>query len=262
MKIISCLLVLLIVTILPVCAEEKTSPPPQDTPIIQDNTPPSVETAPPSPSITQPIPEPETTPEPEVVPEPVKEEPPVTKSSSMVEEIVNPATLTKEQSDAIIREKILANPAALNLLHRAGFQIADILDLKWQLSPLKVGKLIRVDRARQRVFVFQDGLPIYIFKCSTCANGIVIPVGAKGPEIHEHIGIFSVLDKEKCHISKEYHGIKMPYALRYVQGHFIHETTIVRRLGHRASHGCVRLNRHDAITLFRFAHVGIPVEER
>lgn len=188
--------------------------------------------------------------------------PPETNTTTTQEvQPIPPSQMTPEQARAELRQMILDNPESLALIHRAGFQISDILDTKWQMSPLKSKRLIRIDRALQRIFAFENGIPKYIFICSTCANKVVIPVGGKGPKIHEHVGNFKVLSKEEVHYSKEYH-VPMPHAVRYVQGHFMHETTHLGQLGRPASGGCARMNHHGAITIYNFAHIKDPVEER
>ena len=42
----------------------------------------------------------------------------------------------------------------------------------------------------------------------------------------------------------------MPHSIFFHEGYVIHGTIYVSRLGHRASHGCVRLHPSNAATLF------------
>ena len=56
---------------------------------------------------------------------------------------------------------------------------------------------------------------------------------------------------EEDHYSKEFDDAPMPHSIFFTKiGHAIHGTDSVNRLGSPASHGCVRLSRDNAATLF------------
>ncbi len=56
---------------------------------------------------------------------------------------------------------------------------------------------------------------------------------------------------EEDHYSKEWDEAPMPHSIFFTRkGHAIHGTDAVNRLGNPASHGCVRLSRANAATLF------------
>lgn len=56
---------------------------------------------------------------------------------------------------------------------------------------------------------------------------------------------------EEDHYSKEFDDAPMPHAIFFTKsGHAIHGTDSVNRLGSPASHGCVRLSRANAATLY------------
>jgi hypothetical protein len=56
---------------------------------------------------------------------------------------------------------------------------------------------------------------------------------------------------EEDHYSKEFDEAPMPHAIFFTKsGHAIHGTDSVNRLGSPASHGCVRLSRANAATLY------------
>ena len=56
---------------------------------------------------------------------------------------------------------------------------------------------------------------------------------------------------EEDHYSKEWDDAPMPHSIFFTKrGHAIHGTDSVNRLGNPASHGCVRLSRANAATLF------------
>jgi hypothetical protein len=50
--------------------------------------------------------------------------------------------------------------------------------------------------------------------------------------------------------SKQYHNSPMPHSVFFHNGFALHGTNEVRRLGHEASHGCVRLSPANAATLY------------
>jgi hypothetical protein len=56
---------------------------------------------------------------------------------------------------------------------------------------------------------------------------------------------------EEDHFSKEFDDAPMPHSIFFTKiGHAIHGTDSVNRLGTPASHGCVRLSRDNASTLY------------
>ena len=56
---------------------------------------------------------------------------------------------------------------------------------------------------------------------------------------------------EEDHYSKEFDEAPMPHSIFFTKtGHAIHGTDSVNRLGNPASHGCVRLSRANASTLY------------
>ena len=56
---------------------------------------------------------------------------------------------------------------------------------------------------------------------------------------------------ERTHYSREWDDAPMPHSIFFTQeGHAIHGSYEVRRLGTPASHGCVRLSPENAATLY------------
>lgn len=131
----------------------------------------------------------------------------------------------------------------------------------WQIDPEQVKRLIRVSIAQQKVELYVDGLLDYRCFCSTALGGRVEPPDVHPTEIHNHVGVFNIMEKNKNKYSRQY-KVAMPFALRYHGGHFIHATAEVDQLGQPASHGCVRLAPEDAEYLFDSVRVGDPVEIR
>lgn len=98
--------------------------------------------------------------------------------------------------------------------------------------------VVRVDKAAQRAYVLVDGEVKHKFIVSTGLAG--------GPPI----GTFKPQRLERMWHSRLFNMAPMPYSI-FFHGHFaIHGTNAIKKLGQRASHGCVRLHPDNAATLF------------
>lgn len=99
---------------------------------------------------------------------------------------------------------------------------------------------ITVDKDNQEMSVAVDGVERYHWPVST---GI--------PSRETPNGSFRTFRMEADHYSKEFDDAPMPNAIFFTKvGHAIHGTDSVGRLGSPASHGCVRLSRANAATLY------------
>jgi len=117
-------------------------------------------------------------------------------------------------------------------------------------------QLIDVSIKEQRVRAYDENNKlVYTFICSTSSTGILMLPGQHPDVIHDNIGEYTVLGKEKNHWSKKYQR-DMPWAIHYHGGHYIHATDKIKELGRPASHGCVRLHPRDAKTLYDFIKIG------
>jgi hypothetical protein len=88
--------------------------------------------------------------------------------------------------------------------------------------------------------VVQDGVEKYRW-----------PVSSGIPSYETPNGSFQTFRMEEDHYSKEFDDAPMPNAIFFTKkGHAIHGTDSVNRLGSPASHGCVRLSRANAATLY------------
>ena len=100
--------------------------------------------------------------------------------------------------------------------------------------------LINIDKAKQRMIVFVDGAEQYNWPVSTGLRGYSTPSGT-----------YAASRMHEMWVSKEWDDAPMPHAVFFTKdGHAIHGTNEVKRLGKAASHGCVRLSPKNAALLY------------
>jgi lipoprotein-anchoring transpeptidase ErfK/SrfK len=100
--------------------------------------------------------------------------------------------------------------------------------------------LISIDKASQKMTVLLDGVQRYEWPVSTGLRGYTTPSGT-----------YVARSMNKIWYSKQWDNAPMPHAVFFTRdGHAIHGTLDVKRLGKPASHGCVRLSPKNAATLF------------
>lgn len=97
----------------------------------------------------------------------------------------------------------------------------------------------RIDVSQQKMYVYQNGRLKHKWKVSTGKRGFSTPRGSWRP---------TRMYKE--YYSKKYYNSPMPYSIFFRGGYAIHGTGSIKRLGSRASHGCVRLHPSNARTLY------------
>jgi hypothetical protein len=99
---------------------------------------------------------------------------------------------------------------------------------------------ISIDKSAQEMTVAVDGVEQYHWPVST---GI--------PSRETPNGTFRAFRMEEDHFSKEFDDAPMPHSIFFTKiGHAIHGTDSENRLGTPASHGCVRLSKANASTLY------------
>src|SRR5471032_1704485 len=99
---------------------------------------------------------------------------------------------------------------------------------------------ITVDKNAQEMTVAVDGVERYHWPVST---GI--------PSRETPSGSFRTFRMEEDHYSKEFNDAPMPHSIFFTKvGHAIHGTDSEGKLGTPVSHGCVRLSRANASTLY------------
>lgn len=100
----------------------------------------------------------------------------------------------------------------------------------------------RVELSSQTMTVTHRGQVKYRWKVSTARPGKVTPTGS-----------WKAKWLSKNHRSSRYNNAPMPYSIFYSGNYAVHGTYETRRLGRRASSGCVRLSPDNAAKLFRLA---------
>src|SRR5712672_3570309 len=99
---------------------------------------------------------------------------------------------------------------------------------------------ITVDKDNQQMTVAVDGVERYHW-----------PVSSGLPSYETPSGSFRAFRMEEDHYSKEFDDAPMPHSIFFTKiGHAIHGTDSESRLSSPASHGCVRLSRANASTLY------------
>ena len=99
---------------------------------------------------------------------------------------------------------------------------------------------ITVDKDNQMMTVAVDGVERYHW-----------PVSSGIPSRETPNGTFRAFRMEADHFSKEFDDAPMPHSIFFTKiGHAIHGTDSEARLGTPASHGCVRLSKANATTLY------------
>ena len=100
--------------------------------------------------------------------------------------------------------------------------------------------LVNIDKSKQKMTVFVNGIQRYHWSVSTGAPGHSTPSGT-----------YTASSMNEIWYSKQWDNAPMPHAIFFTkEGHAIHGTNEVRRLGKPASHGCVRLSPQNAATLY------------
>jgi len=99
---------------------------------------------------------------------------------------------------------------------------------------------ITIDKDVQVMTVAVDGVARYQW-----------PVSTGNPSHETPNGSFRTFRMEEDHYSKEFDDAPMPHSIFFTKiGHAIHGTDSEGRLGVPVSHGCVRLSRANATTLY------------
>jgi L,D-transpeptidase catalytic domain len=111
-----------------------------------------------------------------------------------------------------------------------------------QKGPLQI--FISINQ--QKLHLYSDGVHV---ADTSIATGV--------PSLPTPLGVFSVFEKEVFHRSNIYSGAPMPYMQRITwSGVAMHEG---ESIGHRASHGCIRMPHDFAVRLYRLTKLNTRV---
>jgi hypothetical protein len=100
--------------------------------------------------------------------------------------------------------------------------------------------MINIDKSRQKMTVFLDGVEKYVWPVSTGQAGYSTPSGT-----------YIATSMNEIWYSKEWDNAPMPHSIFFRKdGYAIHGTYEAKYLGRPASHGCVRISRENAATLY------------
>lgn len=101
--------------------------------------------------------------------------------------------------------------------------------------------LVNIDKSTQEMTVFVDDIEQYRWPVSTGTRGYETPSGT-----------FVASSMNEIWYSKQWDNAPMPWSVFFTkEGHAIHGTQEVSKLGTAASHGCVRLAPENAEVLYR-----------
>ena len=109
-------------------------------------------------------------------------------------------------------------------------------------GPKKAGSavLISIDKTKQEMTVFLDGIEKYHWPVSTGRAGYSTPSGT-----------YTATSMNEIWYSKQWDNSPMPHSIFFMKdGHAVHGSYEVKNLGKPVSHGCVRISPENATTLY------------
>ena len=100
--------------------------------------------------------------------------------------------------------------------------------------------LININKTKQEMTVFLDGIEKYNWPVSTGRAGYSTPSGT-----------YTATSMNEIWYSKQWDNSPMPHSIFFIKdGHAIHGSYEVKNLGKPVSHGCVRISPENATTLY------------
>jgi lipoprotein-anchoring transpeptidase ErfK/SrfK len=100
--------------------------------------------------------------------------------------------------------------------------------------------LININKTKQEMTIFMDGVEKYDWPVSTGRAGYSTPSGT-----------YTATSMNEIWYSKQWDNSPMPHSIFFMKdGHAIHGSYEVKNLGKPASHGCVRISPANAATLY------------
>jgi lipoprotein-anchoring transpeptidase ErfK/SrfK len=119
------------------------------------------------------------------------------------------------------------------------YLVAALAGLMLLVQPVSAKLTANIDLSRQVMIVTVHGQTYARWKVSTGRDGYGTPTGSFRPYL-----------VRRMHYSSKYENSPMPHSVFFRGGYAIHGTQYVKRLGRRASHGCVRLHPRNAARLY------------
>src|SRR5499427_7855531 len=99
---------------------------------------------------------------------------------------------------------------------------------------------INIDKTKQKMTVFLDGVEKYDWPVSTGRAGYSTPSGT-----------YTATSMNEVWYSKQWDNAPMPHSIFFKKdGHAVHGSYEVKNLGKAVSHGCVRISPENATTLY------------
>jgi len=112
-----------------------------------------------------------------------------------------------------------------------------------------------VSKGTQQIFISINQQKLHLYSDGAHVADTSIATG-----VSEHptpLGVFSIIQKQIFHRSNIYSNAPMPYMQRVTwSGVAMHEG---KNIGHRASHGCIRMPHDFAVRLYRFTKLNTRV---
>jgi lipoprotein-anchoring transpeptidase ErfK/SrfK len=100
--------------------------------------------------------------------------------------------------------------------------------------------LVAIDKSSQQMIISINGIEQYSWRVSTGAPGYATPSGT-----------FKASSMNEVWYSKQWDNAPMPHSIFFTKdGHAIHGSYDIKRLGRAVSHGCVRLAPNNASALY------------
>lgn len=106
---------------------------------------------------------------------------------------------------------------------------------------------VKIDISSQKMYVSVNGVRRHSWAVSTARRGYRTPLGT-----------FKPTRMHRRYFSKKYYNSPMPHSIFFYGGYAIHGTNSIKRLGHPASHGCIRLHPANARKLFTLVKANGP----
>ena len=151
--------------------------------------------------------------------------------------VLTTVTLALGATPAAARYKVRHKPEHKKIEHVSKDPFGDIPN-----GPLQI--FISIDQ--QKLHLYSDGVHV---ADTSIATGV--------PSLPTPLGVFSVIQKQVFHRSNIYSGAPMPFMQRITwSGVAMHEG---EGIGHRASHGCIRMPHDFAVRLYHLTKLGVPV---